>query len=116
MELPQEEENLPDYLHIERERNRGKTYFIETHGCQMNVADSEIVETVLDGAGYEPAIGSEEADILFINTCAIRENAEQRIWNKLRTKHYAMKKRNKDKVIGVLGCMAERLKDKVLEN
>ena len=51
-----------------------------------------------------------------VNTCAIREGAEQKIWNKLNSKHYAMKKRNKDKVVGVLGCMAERLKDKMLEN
>jgi tRNA-2-methylthio-N6-dimethylallyladenosine synthase len=82
----------------------------------MNVSDSEIVETVLDNAGYHMASSSEDADILFINTCAIRENAEQKIWNKLRSKHSGMKKRNKNKVIGMLGCMAERLKDKVLEN
>ena len=53
---------------------------------------------------------------MLVNTCAIREGAEQKIWNKLNSKHHGMKKRNKDKVIGVLGCMAERLKDKMLEN
>lgn len=72
----EEEEILPEYLHVEREENRGKTYFIETHGCQMNVADSEIVETVLDSSGYTPALDAESADILLLNTCAIREGAE----------------------------------------
>ena len=112
----EDESVLPDYLHIERQKNAGKTYFIETYGCQMNVADSEIVETVLDSVGYSQAESGEDADILLVNTCAIREGAEQKIWNKLNSKHYAMKKRNKDKVVGVLGCMAERLKDKMLEN
>ena len=82
----------------------------------MNVADSEIVETVLDSAGYTMAQDAESADILFVNTCAIREGAEQKIWNKLNSKHWAMKKRRRDKVVGVLGCMAERLKDRMLEH
>jgi tRNA-2-methylthio-N6-dimethylallyladenosine synthase len=82
----------------------------------MNVADSEVVETVLDQSGYQIAEDAESADILFINTCAIREGAEQKIWRKLKSKHFAMKKRNPDKVVGMLGCMAERLKDKVLEH
>uniref|UniRef100_A0A7S3CTV3 Uncharacterized protein n=1 Tax=Strombidium rassoulzadegani TaxID=1082188 RepID=A0A7S3CTV3_9SPIT len=97
-------------------RSSGKSYFIETHGCQMNVADSQIVETVMDSAGYSMADDAEEADVLFINTCAIREGAEQKIWNKLGSKHHAMKLRKREKKIGVLGCMAERLKDKMLEN
>ena len=58
----------------------------------------------------------ESADVLFVNTCAIREGAEQKIWRKLKSKHYAMKKRNPEKVVGMLGCMAERLKDKMLEH
>lgn len=107
-----------DYLQIDRAANlaRGTTYFVETHGCQMNVSDSELVETILDSAGYQQAEDAECADILLVNTCAIREGAEQKIWNKLGSKHAGMKKRNKEKVVGVLGCMAERLKDKMLEN
>ena len=82
----------------------------------MNVADSEIVETVLDQAGYTMAEDSEQADVLLINTCAIREGAEQKIWNKLKSKHHAMKVRNQNLKVGVLGCMAERLKDQLLEH
>ena len=77
----------------------------------MNVADSEIVETVLDSAGYQMSQDSESADVVLINTCAITEDAEKKIWNKLNSKHHAMKLKNKKKIIGVLGCMAERLKD-----
>jgi tRNA-2-methylthio-N6-dimethylallyladenosine synthase len=80
----------------------------------MNVADSEIVETVLDQAGYSQAADSESADILLINTCAIREGAEQKIWNKLNSKHHAYKLKKPDMKVGVLGCMAERLKDSLL--
>ena len=109
---------LPEYLQIEREKNRqqDKSYFIETYGCQMNVADSEIVETVLDSAGYQTALDAESADVVLLNTCAIREGAEQKIWNKLNSRLWAMKKKDNSKVVGVLGCMAERLKDKMLEN
>ena len=82
----------------------------------MNVADSELVETILDSAGYSMALEAESADVLLVNTCPIREGAEQKIWNKLGSKHHAMKLRNKDLKIGVLGCMAERLKDKLLES
>ena len=93
-----------------------KSYFIETHGCQMNVSDSQLVETILDSAGYQISVDAENADVLFLNTCAIREGAEQKIWNKLNTKYDGMKKRKQDKIVGVLGCMAERLKDQLLEN
>lgn len=82
----------------------------------MNVADSEIVETVLDSAGYQTALDAESADVVLLNTCAIREGAEQKIWNKLNSRLWAMKKKDNSKVVGVLGCMAERLKDKMLEN
>jgi tRNA-2-methylthio-N6-dimethylallyladenosine synthase len=75
--------SLPDYLHIERESNRNKKYFIETHGCQMNVADSEIVQSILEGAGFEHCEDKEQADVIFVNTCAIREGAEKKIWNKI---------------------------------
>ena len=82
----------------------------------MNVSDSQLVETILDSAGYQIAIDAENADVLFLNTCAIREGAEQKIWNKLNTKYDGMKKRKQEKIVGVLGCMAERLKDQLLEN
>ncbi len=79
----------------------------------MNVSDSEVVEQILDNAGYRPASKLETADIVFVNTCAIREKAEQKIWNKLESKYYALKK-ERDVVVGVLGCMAERLKERML--
>ena len=107
---------LPGYLHILPQSNQGKTYFVETHGCQMNVADSEIVETVLDSAGFTQSEDAESADVLLLNTCAIREGAETKIWNKLRSKYHGYKTRKPEKIIGLLGCMAERLKEKVLEH
>lgn len=82
----------------------------------MNVSDSQLIETILDSAGYQISADAENADVLFLNTCAIREGAEQKIWNKLNTKYDGMKKRKKEKIVGVLGCMAERLKDQLLEN
>lgn len=107
---------MPDYLHIAREENKNKQYFIETHGCQMNVADTEIVETILESAGYAKTEEMSAADVVLVNTCAIRENAEKKIWNKLESQYSAIKKKNKEAVVGVLGCMAERLKEKVLEH
>lgn len=93
---------------------RKKQLYIESYGCAMNFSDSEVVATILAEDGYE-TIGSEEgADLILINTCSIRDNAEQKIRNRL--KHLrGNKKRNKNLVIGVLGCMAERLKTKLLE-
>lgn len=82
----QEEEDvssLPEYLHIEREQNKNKTYHVETHGCQMNVADTEIVQTILEGAGFTHTDQKESADVILLNTCAIREGAEKKVWNKL---------------------------------
>lgn len=110
-------------------------YFIETYGCQMNVSDSEIVKSVLSSAGHLPCDSIEEADLILTNTCAIRENAEDKVWHRLQ---YFQSLRRKNKVskrqlakmkiaglpepkhkqyplVGVLGCMAERLKDKLLE-
>lgn len=82
----------------------------------MNVADSEIVQTILESAGFAQAEDIKKADVVLLNTCAIREGAEKKIWNKLQTSYAGIKKQNKDAVIGVLGCMAERLKEKVLEH
>ena len=99
-----------------REENKNKKYFIETHGCQMNVADSEIVQTILEGAGFEHSDDMNKADVILINTCAIREGAEKKIWNKIESQYGGIKKRNKEAIVGVLGCMAERLKEKFLEH
>ena len=92
-----------------------KKVYIETYGCQMNVADTEVVLSVLHKAGFEPTTALEGADLAFMNTCAIRENAEEKIWNRL--DHWKnLKKRNPDVVIGVLGCMAEHLRKDLLKN
>lgn len=92
-----------------------KKLFIETYGCQMNLADSEVVASIMQMAGYEVCDSLEEADAVFLNTCSIRDNAEQRIWGRLENIH-ALRRHNKNLIIGVLGCMAERVKDDLLEN
>ena len=92
-----------------------KKYYIETYGCQMNVADSEVVASILGEAGYEPVKDIKKADLILVNTCSIRENAEQRVWGRLDL--FRSEKRKRPQVIvGVLGCMAERLKEKLLES
>ncbi len=93
--------------------NQRKLY-IESYGCAMNFADSEIVASILSKEGFTTTAAYEEADVIFINTCSIRENAETRVRNRLK-QFRAIKRENKDLVIGVLGCMAERLKSKFLE-
>ena len=97
-----------------------KKLFIETYGCQMNVADSEVVASVMQMAGYETTEHEEEADAIFLNTCSIRENAESKIYNRLDTL-YAKGKQRKAQggsklLLGVLGCMAERVKDDLITN
>lgn len=92
---------------------KGKVY-IETYGCQMNVSDSEIVAAVLHQDGYSTTDRIEEADVIFLNTCAIRENAELKIHHRLESLR-VYKRRNPKLVIGVLGCMAERMKTKLFE-
>lgn len=94
--------------------SNGKKFYIESYGCAMNFADSEVVASILLGNGYDSTKDYHEADIVFINTCSIRDNAEQRVRNRLNNLG-VVKKRNKGALIGVLGCMAERLKDKFLE-
>ena len=94
-----------------------KKLFIETYGCQMNVADSEVVASVMKMAGYSVTDTLEEADAVFMNTCSIRDNAEQKILNRL--EFFASLKRKKKKnalIVGVLGCMAERVKDDLITN
>ncbi len=92
-----------------------KKLFIETYGCQMNVADSEVVAAILQERQYELCHSADEADAIFLNTCSVRDNAEQRIWGRL--DHLkGVKRRNKGMIVGVLGCMAERVGDKFLEH
>jgi tRNA-2-methylthio-N6-dimethylallyladenosine synthase len=88
--------------------------YIESYGCQMNFADSEIVASILSKTGFETTTDYREADLVFINTCSIRENAEQRVRNRL-SQFGAEKRKNPKLIVGVLGCMAERLKSKFLE-
>ncbi len=92
-----------------------KKLFIETYGCQMNVADSEVVASVMQMAGYESCDDIKEADAVFLNTCSVRDNAEQKIYNRLDTLDAERRKGHK-MIIGVLGCMAERVKDDLLQN
>lgn len=91
-----------------------KKIYIETYGCQMNVADSEVVMSIMTGSGMQQAAGINDADLILINTCSIRDNAEQRIWGRLNAINH-LKKKNKDLKIGLIGCMAERLREKLLE-
>ncbi len=91
-----------------------KKVYIETYGCQMNVADSEVVVSILSGAGYVSTDNIGDAGLILINTCSIRDNAEQRIWGRLKAISH-LKKRKHDVKIGIIGCMAERLKEKLIE-
>jgi tRNA-2-methylthio-N6-dimethylallyladenosine synthase len=91
-----------------------KKVYIETYGCQMNVADSEVVVSILSEAGYVQTGTINDAGLILINTCSIRDNAEQRIWGRL-TAIGHLKKRKNDLIIGIIGCMAERLKEKLIE-
>jgi len=95
-------------------QGNGRKLFIETYGCQMNAGDTEIVVSVMQSEGYIYTDNIHEADIILINTCSIRDNAEQRIWGRLAE----MKRHRKAKpslIIGIIGCMAERLKEKLIE-
>ena len=91
-----------------------KKLYIESYGCQMNFSDSEIVTSILQEQGYATTSQYEEADVILLNTCAIRENAEQKVRNRLKN-FTPLKKKKPQVVVGVLGCMAERLKTKFLE-
>jgi len=92
-----------------------KKLYIETYGCQMNVADSEVVAAGMQMAGYGMCQDEADADAIFMNTCSVRENAENKIYNRLDTLH-AEQKKGRKVILGVLGCMAERVKDDLIEN
>lgn len=92
----------------------GRKLYIETYGCQMNAGDSEVVLSILQGDGFRYTEDPAGADVILINTCSIRDNAEQRIWGRLRElRQY--KKKNKGLLVGVIGCMAERLREKLID-
>jgi tRNA-2-methylthio-N6-dimethylallyladenosine synthase len=91
-----------------------KKLYIETYGCQMNVADSEVVASILGESGYSVTDNPADAELILINTCSIRENAEQKVWNRLDAIG-SIKKKKPQIIVGIIGCMAERLKEKLLE-
>ena len=92
----------------------GRKIYIETYGCQMNVGDTEIVVSLMQDEGYIYTENIAEADIILVNTCSVRDNAEQRIRGRLQ-EFRQYKKRKNDLLVGVIGCMAERLKEQLLE-
>ena len=102
-------------LSIKGHSEHGKKMYIESYGCQMNFSDSEIVASILTKEGFSTTPNLEDADIVFVNTCSIREKAEQTVRNRLKVYNAIKKKQNPKMLVGVLGCMAERLKDKFLE-
>jgi len=115
--LPTEEEKAAcEVPRISEEQNTGKTrkLYIESYGCQMNFSDSEIVTSIMQNNGFDTTSNPKIADVIFLNTCSIRDNAEQKVRNKLK-QFIQLKKNNPEMLIGVLGCMAERLKAKLLE-
>ncbi|HEX2166399.1 MAG TPA: hypothetical protein VHG09_04080, partial [Longimicrobiales bacterium] len=97
--------------HIQSAR---KTAYVETYGCQMNVSDGELMQGILAAAGYDIVMRPEEADVVLVNTCAIREHAEQRVIGRV-GELYRLKTARPDMVIGVTGCMAQRLGESLLE-
>jgi len=109
-----DENRQGEVLVIEDGNVGGKKLFLESYGCQMNYSDSEIVASILSKDGYSTTDKAEEADVILVNTCAIRDNAEQRVRQRLKD-FKKLKKKNPDMLVGVLGCMAERLKTKFLE-
>src|SRR5262245_49641350 len=91
-----------------------KRFYIESYGCAMNFADSEVVASILMDTGFGSTSNYSEADLIFINTCSIRDKAEQTVRNRLK-QFKGIKKHNPGLIVGVLGCMAERLKTKFIE-
>ena len=95
--------------------NTQKRLFIETYGCQMNVADSEVVASIMETAGYGLAADVDSADAILLNTCSIRDNAEQKIVARLQALNALRRKRKGALIIGVIGCMAERVRDELVK-
>src|SRR5687768_12734421 len=112
---PRQEDSCQTF-HVSKEENTGKArkLYIESYGCQMNFSDSEIVASILQQEGFDTTSDIDAADVVFLNTCSIREKAEQTVRNRL-THINGLKKQKPELLVGVLGCMAERLKTKLLE-
>lgn len=110
-----DDEDLDEAKLAYEEVRGNQEVYIETYGCQMNVNDSEIVASVLKKSGYGLTRDEDEADVVLINTCAIRENAEQKVRTRLGMLRADKRERGRDLTLGVLGCMAERLREKLLE-
>ncbi|TVP52621.1 MAG: tRNA (N6-isopentenyl adenosine(37)-C2)-methylthiotransferase MiaB [Mongoliibacter sp.] len=110
-----EEAQACDFKTTEEENTgKSKKIYIESYGCQMNFSDSEIVASIMKESGFDTTSDFEQADVIFLNTCSIREKAEQTVRKRL-SQFNTLKKNKPEMTIGVLGCMAERLKDKLLE-
>lgn len=114
MEKIIDENKQGESLVLEPKKNNAKKLFIESYGCAMNFSDSEIVASILANEGYNTTQNLEDADLVLVNTCSIRDKAEQTVRKRLE-KYNAVKKINPSMKVGVLGCMAERLKSKFLE-
>ncbi len=114
--LSSEEKEVCEAPRISMEENTGKSrkLYIESYGCQMNFSDSEIVTSIMRDMGFDTTSDANHADVIFLNTCSIRENAEQKVRNRL-NQFNVIKKKRPSLMVGVLGCMAERLKSKLLE-
>jgi tRNA-2-methylthio-N6-dimethylallyladenosine synthase len=115
--LPQEqpaEESCAVKVSAEQNTGKARKLYIESYGCQMNFSDSEIVSSIMQKEGFDTTSQAEHADIIFLNTCSIREKAEQTVRNRL-THFNGLKKQKPELMVGILGCMAERLKEKLLE-
>lgn len=114
--LDRNSQEATDIVKTSKEENTGrkKKLYIESYGCQMNFADSEVVTSIMKDNGYDTTSDFESADVVFLNTCSIREKAEQTVRKRL-SQFNKVKKAKPEMTIGVLGCMAERLKDKLLE-
>lgn len=98
------------------DKSTDKKLFIETYGCQMNVADTEVVASIMEMDGYTLTDNDRDADAIFVNTCSIRENAEQKVIQRLEYFNSLKRKRKKNLIVGVLGCMAERAKSDLIDN
>jgi tRNA-2-methylthio-N6-dimethylallyladenosine synthase len=111
-----EQKNLNDIKLSYASGEFAKKLFIETYGCQMNVADSEVVASVMKLAGYGVTENIDECDAILINTCSIRDNAEQKILSRLQQLAALRKKKGGRMIVGIIGCMAERMKDELIKN
>ena len=94
--------------------NNDNKLYIETYGCQMNINDTEVIFSILAKHGYSRTEDINEADVIMVNTCSVRDNAEQRIWGRI--EQFQAHRKNRNVIIGILGCMAERLKDQLLDS